>query len=305
MNPSPKNAVVTGGTDGIGKEIARGLARAGHRLILVGRDSQKGARAAEELLGIPDNAGVRFIQADLSSVSEVQRLGKEVVRHFPLVHRLVHCAGVIRGRRELTPEGVESNFAVNFLSRFALTLRLLPALETAGQPGEAARIVIIGGAARNGRVHFDDVNLSRHFGMLRVVSQFCQANDLFTIELARRLACNGNDHRVTVNCLKIGVVKTNIRREFPQWMKWLVPLVMDPLLGQTPQEAAEPALRLLLSEEFEGMTGALFLKIKEFRRIAAGSAQDPLQGSRLWDLGERLTDGVPKNPNHPVSMVRG
>ena len=186
--PSLKNAVVTGGTDGIGKEIARGLAGAGHRLILIGRDAAKGTRAAQELLETTGNAGVRFIQADLSLVSEVNRLAEEIVRHFPQVHYLVHCVGVVRGWRELTSEGVESNFAINFLSRFALTQNLLPALKAAGQPGRASRVVVIGGAAQNGKIYFDDVNLTRNFGMLRVVSQFCQANDVFTVELSRRLA---------------------------------------------------------------------------------------------------------------------
>src|SRR5205823_7378205 len=91
------------------------------------------------------------------------------------------------GRRTLTSEGIESNFAVSYLSRFALTARLLPLLEAAGQPNASARVVIIGGAARNGTIYFDDVNLTRNFSTLRAVGQFCRANDVFTLELARRL----------------------------------------------------------------------------------------------------------------------
>ena len=155
MNTSGRrNIVVTGGTDGIGKEIARRLARAGHRLILVGRDCDKGARAMQEILETTDNGGVRFIQKDLSLVSEADCLAEEVTRHFPALHYLVHSAGAVRGWRELTSEGVESNFAINFLGRFALTCRLLPTLRAAGQPGQAARILLIGGAARNGKIHF-------------------------------------------------------------------------------------------------------------------------------------------------------
>jgi NAD(P)-dependent dehydrogenase (short-subunit alcohol dehydrogenase family) len=240
-----KNAVVTGGTDGIGREIAQGLARAGHRLILVGRDAEKGARAARELLTTAGNTGVRFIQADLSSLAETERLAREVIHHFPRIQYLVHSAGIVRGWRELTRDGVESNFAVNFLSRFTLTQRLLPALEAAGQPGRAARVVMISGAAMNGTIHFDDVNFTRRFSILRVVSQFFAANDVFTAELSRRMALCTDQLRVTITCLKIGVVKTKIRRDFPVWMKWLVPLLADPLLGQTPQEAADTALDCL------------------------------------------------------------
>jgi hypothetical protein len=70
---------------------------------------------------------------------------------------------------------------------------------------------------------------------LRSVLQVCQANDLFTVELARRLHARDQPSDVTIACLKIGVIETNIRRCFPGWMKLLVALVFDPLLGQTAQ----------------------------------------------------------------------
>jgi hypothetical protein len=147
---------------------------------------------------------------------------------------------------------------------------------------------MISGAAMNGTIHFDDVNFAKRFSILRVISQFCAANDIFTAELSRRMALCTDELRVTITCLKIGVVKTNIRRDFPVWMKWLVPLLADPLLGQTPQEAAGAALRLLLSDEFEGVTGALFLKVKKFRRLPTPANGQHLQGSQLWRLCESL-----------------
>jgi len=150
--------------------------------------------------------------------------------------------------------------------------------------------MIVSGAAQNGTIHFDDVNLTANFTTLRAVWQFCQANDVFTVELARRLAETDRDPRVTITSLKLGVVKTNIRREFPRWMQWLVPLVFDPLLGQTPQEAAESALRLLLVEDLEGVTGVLFSKIKTLKQVMPPArVRNPQEGRRLWELSERLT----------------
>src|SRR6266566_3606164 len=284
-----KNALVTGGTDGVGKEVARGLARAGHRVVLVGREADKGARVEREMRETTDNADVQFLQADLSLVREANRLADEIASRWPVLHYLVHSAGVVRGRRELTAEGVESNFAINYLARFALTGRLLPLLEAASRLGEAARIVLVSGAAQNGAIHFDDVNLTANFTTLRAVWQFCQANDVFTVELARQLAVD-NDPRVTITSLKLGVVKTNIRREFPRWMQWLVPFVFDPLLAQTPQEVAETALRLLLAEDLEGVTGALFSKIRKLKQVVpTARTRDPEEARRLWELSERLT----------------
>jgi len=282
-----RSALVTGGTDGIGKEIARGLALAGHSLSVVGRDVTKGTRAVAEIQRMSGNPKVRFMSADLSLVSNVHRLADEVLRHFPTLHCLVHSAGVVRGRRELTAEGVEMNFAINYLARFALTQLLLPALLTGGRLGQASRILLVSGAARNGKIYLDDVNLTRNFTTLRAVWQFCEANDRFMMELSRRLERNGSKGKVTVVCLKYGVIKTNIRRDFPRWMKWVVPNVIDPLVGQTPVQAAEPALRLLLTPEFEGTTGSLFTMIRRFRPLSYSSA-DPELGTRLWEVSERL-----------------
>jgi hypothetical protein len=88
----------------------------------------------------------------------------------------------------------------------------------------------------------------------------------------------------------VGVVKTNIRREFPAWMKLLVPLPFDPLLRQTPEEAAEAALHLLLSKDLEGVSGALFLKITKLKRITPNATQlGRGEAGQLWELSERLT----------------
>jgi hypothetical protein len=147
---------------------------------------------------------------------------------------------------------------------------------------------MMSGAARGGSIHFDDVNLTANFATLRAVLQSCRANDLFTIELARHLSMAAGPGP-TVTCLKIGVVKTNIRHGFPGWMKLLVPLLLDPLLGQTPQDAAEAALRLLLAEDLEGLTGALFSKIRKLKRLAPSTDPATLEGARrLWGLSERL-----------------
>ncbi len=114
MSDSKKNALVTGGTDGVGKEVARELARAGHRVVLVGRDASKGARVEREMRKTTGNTDIQFLQADLSLVREANRLADEIASRWPVLHYLVHSAGIVRGHRELTAEGVESNFATNY-----------------------------------------------------------------------------------------------------------------------------------------------------------------------------------------------
>src|ERR1700681_1870014 len=97
-----KTALVTGGTDGIGKEIARGLAQQGFHLIIVGRNGEKGAQAEQDLRLSAQNPNVHFLQADLGLMREVGRLADEVGSRWPALHYLVHDAGVVLGRREPT-----------------------------------------------------------------------------------------------------------------------------------------------------------------------------------------------------------
>jgi NAD(P)-dependent dehydrogenase (short-subunit alcohol dehydrogenase family) len=281
-------ALVTGGTDGIGKEIARGLASRGSEVILVGRDRAKGAAAKDDIHRATGNPQIEFLQADLSLMREARLLSDEVTARWPALHDLVHSAGVVRGRRVMTSEGIESNFATNYLARFALTGWLLPLLQAGVRTEQACRILLVSGTAQSGRVYFEDVNLTSNFSTLRVVLQSCRANDLFTFEQARRLATADLSSGIVINCLKLGPVKTNIGRGFPWWMKLLVTLLLNPLLGQTPSQAAEAALALL-SGELDGVSGALFSKIRKFKQVATNSgAADRADAQRLWHLSERI-----------------
>ena len=192
-------------------------------------------------------------------------MAAEVSKRWPRLHYLVLCAGIVRGQHTLTSEGIETNFAINYLSRFVLIERLLANRAVQGLEDQAARILVVSGAAQAGKIWYDDVNLTGRFGVLRAVSQFCEANDVFALELARRMTAAVLSQNVAVTVLKVGAVRTNIRRQFPAWMKLLVPLVIDPFLSQTPEQIAASARHLLLDPKFEGLSGALFRYIRQFK----------------------------------------
>jgi NAD(P)-dependent dehydrogenase (short-subunit alcohol dehydrogenase family) len=282
-------ALVTGGTDGIGKAIARVLAQEGIGVVVVGSNAEKGAAAVRALRQTSGNADIEFLGADLSLISNVDVLASEVSKRWPRLHYLVLCAGIVRGQYTLTSEGIETNFAINYLSRFALTERLLANLAAQGLADQAARILVISGAAQDGKIQYDDVNLTGQFGVVRALSQFCEANDVFALELARRMTAAVPSQNVAVTVLKVGAVRTKIRAQFPTWMKLLVPLVIDPFLSQTPEQIAASARHLLLDPKFEGVSGALFRHIKQFKALKAGPrTSDPAEGRRLWALSEQL-----------------
>ena len=282
-----RTALVTGGTDGIGKEIARALAELGAQLIIVGRDGDKGARAEGDIRASTNNPDVEFVRADLSLVREANRLGDDLADRCSELHYLVHSAGIVRGRRVITDEGLESNFATNYLSRFALTVRLLPLLQAAGRPGKSARILLVAHPGFDGTIHYEDINLATNFSMIRAFKQFHYANDVFAAQLARRLTVAGERPSVMISCLHPGPTKTNIDKEMPLWMKSLVRFVVHPLFSRTPDVPAAAAVKLLLADEFEGESGALFSMVGKFKRVAVPrSAQDSEEGERLWALSE-------------------
>ncbi len=282
-------ALVTGGTDGIGKSIARRLAARGLGVIIVGSNFEKGEAAERALRRDSGNDNVRFLRADLSLMRNVEALAAQACALSPRLSYLVHSAGIVRGRRVLTEEGIESNFAIGYLSRFALTRLLLPCLSSPNGTDSAARILVIGGAKRNGVIHYDDISLARKFSTLAAVSQFCEANDLFVVEQSRRLAAAGGSPRVTITTLKVGAVSTNIRNQFPLWMKIAVRLLLDPFLAVSPNAIAASAESLLLGPEFEGTSGAIFTQIRRMKATPPGRrTHDPQEGRRLWELSERL-----------------
>jgi NAD(P)-dependent dehydrogenase (short-subunit alcohol dehydrogenase family) len=286
-------ALVTGGTAGIGEAIATGLAERGMSVLIVGRDPERGARAVRAMRSAAGHDRVVFLPADLSRMADVERLAAQVSRDRPRLDRLVLCAGVVLGRQTFTPEGVETNFAVNVLGRAVLARRLMGPLAAAGRPGRAARVLVVSGAASGGRVHYEAVSLGRRFNTLAMVSQFCAGNDLLTLELARRFEAAGAPSRVTVTALKVGAVRTGIRSGFPWWMKLLVPLLIDPFVARTPQDIARSAMRLLLEPEFETANGRLFRDILRFRPARpTRHLADPAEGRAFWTFCEDLAARV-------------
>jgi len=283
-----RTALVTGGTDGIGKEIALRLAQHGARLIIVGRDTEKGVRAKQAIRSSSRNSDVEFVQADLSLMREAVCLADVVSRRWSELDYLVQSAGVVRGRRVTTLEGLESNFSTNYLSRFALTTSLLPTLKAAWKPGKAARILLVSHPGFRGTIHYDDVNLTKNFSTIRAFRQFHFANDLFAVELARRLTAQNEQPKVEISVLHPGPTKnTGIIAEMPPWMRLMLQSIVIPMAAHTPDVPAQAALRLLLDEEFQGESAPFFSLVGKFKRVSKSpEVLNPEAGKRLWDFSE-------------------
>lgn len=278
----PVAALITGGTEGIGNAVAAGLLRrkAVDRLFIVGRDPQKGGKVTAELEGVSSQpVKIEFIAADLSLLSEAARAADIVSQATPELRYLVHSAGVILPTRQMTAEGEDASFAVNYLSRFVLTERLMPLLK-AGRP---SRVLIIGGHSLNGRVNFDDPTLEGRWTALRALGQYQRANYIYAVEAARRFAGTG----ITVNVVAPGIVDTGIRRQVGV-MRLLNP-VLKPFM-RSPERAAEDVVAHLMDSAFDERSGELYSGVKPMQIKPDILSKD--NGRRLWELSERCAQRV-------------
>jgi NAD(P)-dependent dehydrogenase (short-subunit alcohol dehydrogenase family) len=203
-----KIVLVTGATDGIGKQIALELAQLGATVLLHGRSAQRGQQALEDIraaLGPAARPRLDFFLADLSSQRQVRQLAAEVQAKYDRLHVLINNAGVFTKRRELTEDGLELTFAVNHLAPFLLTNLLLDLLKRSAP----ARVITLSSVLhQRSLVDFNNLQGERFFDGNQAYGLSKLGNVLFTVELAQRLRGTG----VTANCLHPGSIDTKMLR---------------------------------------------------------------------------------------------
>jgi retinol dehydrogenase 14 len=269
-----RTVLVTGGTGGIGKATATGLAAMGARVGITGRDTARTRAAAAEIAAASGNPAVDPFPADMSSQAEVRRLAGEVLAAYPRLDVLVNNVGGFWATRQITPDGLERTFAVNHLAPFLLTGLLLDRL-TASAP---ARIVTVSsGAHATGKINFGDLQGEHRYSGPQAYSQSKLANILFSYELARRLEGTG----VTATALHPGVARTGFAAEDPppSW-KLFLPLIR--LFLKTPQKGAATSIYLASSPEVEGVTGTYFAARKP--KVSSQASRDTAAAARLWQI---------------------
>jgi len=234
LNGSP--VIVTGATGGIGYATAEGLARAGHHVVLTGRNPDKGRQALDDLRRAVPDAGAEFRLLDVSSLRAVEAFAN--AWNGPL-GILVNNAGVMAlPQRELTEDGFERQFATNYLGHFALTLRLLPALLAI--PG--ARVVDVSSLAhRSGRIAFEDLQGERSYSPYRLYAQSKLAMLLFARELQHR--ARARQWRLLSLAAHPGWSATSIvSNGLGPTVKAQLANFLFRLAGQSPAEGAKPIL---------------------------------------------------------------
>lgn len=266
--------LVTGATDGIGRETARELTRRGAQVLVHGRDRERLRATAAELAEIGGRPAPQPVAADLSSFAAVCAMADEIDAHGHRLAVIVHNAGVYMKRRDRSVDGHEMTFAVNHLAPFLLTHLLL------ARPcgAEVRRIVNVSSIAHSrGRVDLEDPQLLRQpFSSYASYATSKLANVLFTVELARRLAGRG----VAVNALHPGVASTKLLTEGFEMEG-----------SDSLADSAATSVLLALDPSVEGVTGQYFVKGRT--SPAHPICSDELLVRGFYELSAALTGAEP------------
>jgi NAD(P)-dependent dehydrogenase (short-subunit alcohol dehydrogenase family) len=265
--PVTRTILVTGSTDGIGKATAVALARQGHRVLVHGRDREKGRAVLAEIRREAENPDLDLFTADLSSLEGIRGLAGDVGDRYERLGVLINNAGVYMPGRVLTGDGLETTFAVNLLAPFLLSRLLLPLLSS----GAPARIVNVASSAHFDAEGMDWDNLQgeRQYDPWGAYAQSKLGVVLFTYTLARRTAPG----QVTVNCLHPGVICTKLLHSaFPVYP------------CEPPEAGARTPVYLATSPRVSGITGKYFDELREAR--SSRISHDPEAQDRIWSYLE-------------------
>jgi NAD(P)-dependent dehydrogenase (short-subunit alcohol dehydrogenase family) len=255
-----KTALVTGATDGIGRETARRLLGQGLRVLVHGRNEARAAQHAAELSR--DGGGDAVpVWGDLSEMAgQVERLA-------PVLDVLVNNAGVYQTRRQVTGDGFELTMAVNHFAVFLLTRRLLDRIASAPQ----GRVVTVSSMVHQGAsLDLDDLAFERGFDGYAAYGASKLANLLFTRALAKRL----EGSRATANALHPGVIGTKLLR------------AAFSMKGASVEQGARTPVYLATAEAVSAVSGRYFVDCRD--TAPSKAARDGALAEALWERSGQL-----------------
>jgi NAD(P)-dependent dehydrogenase (short-subunit alcohol dehydrogenase family) len=261
-----KIILITGSTDGIGKQTALELTQKGAIVIVHGREPNKTREVVNDIRRISGNTSVDYMIADFSSLEEVKTLSTRIHEKYDRLDVLINNAGVYMQQKELSKDGFEMTFAVNHLAHFLLTHLLLDLI----QKSEFKRIINVASMAHAHEIDFENLQSEKSFGGYSAYALSKLCNILFTYELARRIEGTG----ATANCLHPGVIRTKLLRN--GWG----------MGGDAVESGAKTSVYLATSADVSSITGQYFSN----RRPAhsAPVSHDHAVQDRLWKVSSTM-----------------
>jgi retinol dehydrogenase 14 len=268
-----KTAVITGGNSGIGKATATALAKMDYRVIIHGKDPDKTRQAAHDITNETGNTYVEYISEDVSLISGMKKLAVAIKQKTDSIEALVLSTGVILPKQIITDDGLELGFAIQYLSRFAITQMLMPELEK----GKAKIVLVVAPVIPGAKIYFEDIALKKNFTMFKALKQEMFANHLFVQEFANK----HHDRDVVINAANVGFAKTGILRHVNPLIKKIYSLFAD-----SPETSAKNFV-FLASDESVNFSGS-FLNKPGKPQIRKKIEYDPFLAERLWEKSTEL-----------------
>lgn len=283
---SELTVLVTGSSDGIGREAALALGRLGAHVLVHGRSREK----AEAVVGAIEatKGSADAYTADFSNLDGVRDLAQTIRSDVDRIDVLANNVGTYFGERQRTDAGVGATITVNHLAPFLLTHRLLPAI-----PDDGRIVTTASGAHRGADIDPDSLDNSGPYDGFAEYSRSKLANVLFTRELADRLT------ERTANCFHPGFIPgSGLWRHAPLPVRAfmavlsVVPEAVTRRVVDTPATGAATLVYLAAAAEIEDVTGAYFADRE--MRDPSPAARDAETARRLWAWSEDAVDLDPE-----------
>jgi len=269
--------VITGATSGIGKVTALELAKKGHAIYMLVRNTPKGERVKEEIVTQTGNKNIYVIRCDVSDLQTVREAADELKEKLFGINILINNAGSAFSEKQFSRDGYEMTFALNHLGHFLLTQSLMPLL----QRGQARIINISSQGHQRAKPNFDD--LKWEHTPYKVMKAY-GISKLYNIYFTKSLAERYKDKGIVSYAMHPGVVNTNIWDGVKGIGKLFVSILK--LFMITPEKGAETIIYLATQPKLEKLSGKYFIKNKVAKNSAA--ADDVEARNKLWAISEKL-----------------
>ena len=290
-----RTIVITGGTGGIGLQSALGLTKTGNRILITGRNQERGEAAVQRIRNETDGPAAVFIQGDLSSMAGIDRLASDIRASTEKINVLINNAGYLGSQLCQSDDGLEMHFAVNVLAPWRLTRALRSMLRVPGQ----ARVLNITGGDKPARIDPQNLQAEKGFKGLMTYTHSKSVLESMSMCLARELEPEG----IAVNVIFPGRASTAMTRSLsskslPGPMKLMYPLfrlIFREDGGKSAARAARSTIWGANSPEIQGITGAYFDTHSAERKLHP-TAYDPTIQARIravLDAAEGVSGGTP------------
>ena len=257
-----KTILLTGATDGIGKQTAFRLAEKGVVLLMHGKNNEKGNKIKEEIIAKTKNRNVFYFNADFCSFDEVKSLSDTIHQRFSQIDILINNAGVYEKEKIILKNGIEKTFMVNHLASFYLSLQLLDLLKKQ----ENARIINVSSMIHASSIDFENLNGVKHYSGEEAYSLSKLCNVLFTYKLSSLLS----HEKILVNALHPGVINTKLLKA--AWGAF----------GDSAEEGAKRILHLVDSNTAQNSSGGYYMNDRKTK--SSPVSYDKEIQNKLWDI---------------------